>query len=95
MNKNRGLITGEICIEDCGKVEFHGLDLMSKVTVEDSNVELDDVNFISDKKNKIILYCMRRRLLKYVEMICVFVEVIKSTKNVVKIYLKMQKIYVY
>lgn len=45
MNKNRGVITGGIYIKDSKYVELNGVDLEGKLTVEDSDVKLKDVNF--------------------------------------------------
>lgn len=54
----RGTITGGVYIKDCKYVSFNGVDLGNKLIVENSNVKLNDVNFIGygNKQNNFILH---------------------------------------
>lgn len=53
----RGTITGGVYIKDCKYISFNEVDLGNKLIVENSNVKLNDVNFIGygNEQNNFIL----------------------------------------
>ena len=52
MYKKRGIITGNVYCDNCEKLSLNEIDLENNVTIENSNVNLNDVNFIGYEKNQ-------------------------------------------